>query len=131
LVKLLLDTHVWLWAVGGGRLRKRARKALENPENELWLSPVSLWETAQLYAQGGVRVDDTIERWIESALRELPCREAYLTNEIAMDARTFVLPAGDTTDRLLGATARVLGLTLLTADPNLLACEDIPTARAA
>jgi PIN domain nuclease of toxin-antitoxin system len=130
-VKLLLDTHVWLWAVAGGKLRKRARKALENPDNELWLSPVSLWEITQLYAQGKVRVDDTIERWMEAAMQELPCREAYITNEIALDARAFALPAGDTADRLLGATARVLGLTLLTADPNLLACEDIPTARAA
>ncbi len=130
-MKLLLDTHVWLWAVAGGKLKKRARRALENPENELWLSPVSLWEVTQLYAQGRVRVDDTIERWIEAALREMPCREAYVTNEIAVDARAFTLPAGDTTDRILGATARILGLTLLTADPNLLACEDIPTARAA
>lgn len=130
-MKLLLDTHVWLWAVGGGKLRKRARKALENPENELWLSPVSLWEVNQLYIQGKVRLDDTIEHWITVALQELPCREAYVTNEIALDARAFPLPDGDLSDRLLGATARVLGLTLLTADPVLLACEDIPTARAA
>ena len=130
-MKLLLDTHVWLWAVSGGKLRKRARRALEDPQNELWLSPVSLWETTQLYAQGKIRVEESIERWLELALRELPCREAYVTNEIALDARAFALPAGDVTDRLLGATARVLGLTLLTADPNLLACEDFPTARAA
>ena len=130
-MKFLLDTHVWIWAVGGGKLRKRARKALENPENELWLSPVSLWETTQLYAQGRIRVDDTIEHWIDAALRELPCREAYVTNEIAIDARSFSLPSGDSNDRLLGATARVLGLRLLTADPNLLTCDDIPTARAA
>ncbi|MEZ5365690.1 MAG: type II toxin-antitoxin system VapC family toxin [Bryobacterales bacterium] len=130
-MKLLLDTHVWLWALSGGKLRKRARRALEDPANELWLSPVSLWEATQLYAQGRMRVDDTIERWIEGALREIPCHEAFVTNEIAMDARSFALPAGDTADRLLGATARVLGLTLMTADPNLLACEDIPTARAA
>lgn len=130
-MKFLLDTHVWLWAVGGGDLRKRARKALEDTKNELWLSPVSLWEISQLYTQGKVQLDDTFEHWIETALRELPCREAYVTNEIALDARSFALPGGDLSDRLLGATARVLGLTLLTADPNLLACEEIPTARAA
>lgn len=129
-MKLLLDTHVWLWAVGGGKLRKRARKALEDPENELWLSPVSLWELGQLYSQGKVHLDDTIENWIETALREFPCREAYVTNDIALDARAFALPAGDLSDRLLAATARVLSLTLLTADPNLLASEDVPTARA-
>lgn len=129
-MKLLLDTHVWLWAVGGGRLRKRARKALEDPENELWLSPVSLWELNKLYNQRKVHLDDTLENWIEAAQRELPCREAYVTNEIALDARAFALPAGDLSDHLLGATARVLGLTLLTADPNLLACDEIPTARA-
>jgi PIN domain nuclease of toxin-antitoxin system len=131
LVKLLLDTHVWLWAVGGGKLKKRSRKALEDPANELWLSPVSLWELNQLYAQGKVHLDDTMEHWTEAALRELPCREAYVTNEIALEARAFAIPGADLSDRLLAATARVLGLTLLTADPNLLACEDIPTARAA
>ena len=130
-MKLLLDTHVWLWAVGGGKLKKRARKALEDPSNELWLSPVSIWELTQLYAQGKVYLDDTMEGWTEAALRELPCREAYVTNEIALEARAVALPEGDMSDRLLGATARVLGLTLLTADPNLLACEDIPTTRAA
>ena len=130
-MKILLDTHVWLWAVGGGKLRKRARRALEDPKNELWLSPVSIWEINQLYNQRKIQVDDTIERWIEAAMRELPCREAYVTNEIALEARAVAVPEGDISDRLLGATARVLGLTLLTADPNLLACEDIPTARAA
>ncbi len=130
-MKLLLDTHVWLWAIGGGKLKKRARRALEDPSNELWLSPVSLWELNLLYSQRRVLLDDTLERWTETALRELPCREAYVTNEIALEARAVSLPAGDMADRLLGATARVLGLTLLTADPNLLACEDVPTQRAA
>ncbi len=48
-MKLLLDTHIWLWsALDPARLSRRVAAALENPTNELWLSPISLWEVLTL-----------------------------------------------------------------------------------
>jgi PIN domain nuclease of toxin-antitoxin system len=44
-VKLLLDTHIWLWSVGeNDRIKGRLFRALKDPRNELWVSPVSTWE---------------------------------------------------------------------------------------
>jgi PIN domain nuclease of toxin-antitoxin system len=41
-MKLLLDTHIWIWNVGAPeKLRKRVAEAIQNEENELWLSPIS------------------------------------------------------------------------------------------
>ena len=51
--KLLLDTHIWLWStLEPQRLTRRVDKALRNPVNELWLSPVSVGELVVLLPQG-------------------------------------------------------------------------------
>ena len=48
-LRLLLDTHIWLWsALEPGRLSERVSRALDDPKNELWLSPISVWETLVL-----------------------------------------------------------------------------------
>ena len=48
-MKLLLDTHIWVWsALERARLSTRLLAVLENPRNELWLSPISLWEVLTL-----------------------------------------------------------------------------------
>jgi len=48
-VKLLLDTHIWLWALlEPEKLARRVRDALGLGENELWLSPISVWEADPL-----------------------------------------------------------------------------------
>ncbi len=52
-MRLLLDTHIWIWSVAEkSRLRPRVLKALENPANELWLSPISVWEFLMLVEKG-------------------------------------------------------------------------------
>ena len=49
-MRLLLDTHIWLWSlIEPERLGKRTRNELRDPENELWLSPVSTWEALTLH----------------------------------------------------------------------------------
>ncbi len=48
-MKLLLDTHIWLWSVSSPhRLTPKVRRALEKPGHELWLSPISTWEVVLL-----------------------------------------------------------------------------------
>ena len=44
-MRLLLDTHIWLWSMAEpSRIIRRVSRELEDPENEIWLSPVSAWE---------------------------------------------------------------------------------------
>ena len=121
-MKLLLDTHIWLWALlDPERLSPAVRAALASGENELWLSPISVWE-ALLLAEGcRIRVDTAPTEWVERMVRALPRREAALTHDIAVASRQLTLSHEDPADRFLAATAQVLGLTLVTADARLLA----------
>jgi PIN domain nuclease of toxin-antitoxin system len=69
-MKLLLDTHIWLWSQGASaKLAPRVTRELENPANELWLSPISLWELVLLHAKGSVALDAEIEKCVPKALR--------------------------------------------------------------
>jgi len=56
-LKLLLDTHIWLWSLQDPkRLGKRVQQELRNSANELWLSPISTWEALTLNAKGKIRL---------------------------------------------------------------------------
>ena len=117
-MKLLLDTHVWLWALHDlSRLSHRVRDVLRNPANELWLSPVSTWEALLLNAKGRIRLPANLSEWLTAATA--PLREAPLTHEIVLIAQQLPLPQRDPADRFLAATAQIMDLTLVTADDNL------------
>jgi PIN domain nuclease of toxin-antitoxin system len=125
-VKLLLDTHIWLWSLQEPkRLGKRVLQELKNPENELWLSPISTWEALLLNAKGRIRLPLDLGRWVTETTAQL--QEAPLTHEIVLASRRLPLPHNDPADRFLAATAQLLHLTLVTADTNLLGLGDIST----
>jgi PIN domain nuclease of toxin-antitoxin system len=125
-LKLLLDTHIWLWSIREpARLGDRTRHELRNPENELWLSPVSTWEALILHEKGRIHLDGNLESWVIDSTA--PFREAPFTHEIAAASQFLRLAQRDPADRFLAATAQVLGLTLVTADANLLGLGDIAT----
>jgi len=90
----------------------------------MWLSPVSVWEALTLMRKGRVRVDDPLS-WVEQAAEQL--REAPLTQEIVRTSFALNLTHGDPADRFLVATAKVLKLTLITADTQLLGLGEIST----
>lgn len=120
-MKLLLDTHVWLWSLlEPERMGAGVRKALQGPENEVWLSPISIWEALMLIERGRLTLDTDPLEWIEAMVRALPRREAPLTHEVAVESRRIKLPHQDPADRFLAATAAVYQLTLVTADERLL-----------
>jgi PIN domain nuclease of toxin-antitoxin system len=119
-VKLLLDTHIWLWGLlEPSRLGRRTATALDDPANELWLSPISVWEALMLAERGRVALVPDAERWVRASLERLPFREAPLNAEVAMVSRALRIPSNDPADRFLAATARVYDLTLVTADARL------------
>jgi len=118
-LKLLLDTHLLLWAAGQPeRLPPSARETLEDPSNELMFSPASLWEIAIKHSLGRAdfQVDPRLLRrgLIDNGYLELPITSEHA---VAVD----LLPAihKDPFGRLLLAQAMVEGLALLTADPVL------------
>lgn len=122
-MKLLLDTHIWIWAKSEpARLGKRAAQELSSVKNELWLSPVSVWEALALMRKGRIRMENPF-RWVEQAAEQM--REAPLTSEIVRIGFALQLPHADPADRFLAATAKVLTLTLVTADRRLLGLGDI------
>jgi len=120
-VKLLLDTHIWLWALLEPELLAApVRDALQSPENELWLSPVSVWEATMLAERGRVVVTSDVQAWVRGLLAALPRREAPLTFEVALMSRRLELAHQDPADRFIAASACVHELTLVTADERLL-----------
>ena len=101
-MKLLLDTHVWLWALHRpSRLNPRVRKELNSPANELWLSPVSTWEALLLNARGRIQLPGNLAQWLAQATA--PLREAPFTYEIVLAAQQLPLPHWDPADRFLAA----------------------------
>jgi PIN domain nuclease of toxin-antitoxin system len=126
-MKLLLDTHIWVWsALDRARLSARLIAALENPSNELWLSPISLWEVLTLSQKHRLTLDPNPQAWIENTLDAVPMREAQITYQVAQETGRVQLPHRDPADRFLVATARVFDLTLVTADENLLKARQVP-----
>jgi PIN domain nuclease of toxin-antitoxin system len=120
-MKLLLDTHIWLWSLLAPKnLTRRVAGALQNPRNELWLSSISTWEVLVLSERGRIVLTESPRTWIDRALQAGPLREAPLTHEIALETFGLKFPHRDPADRFLVATARVLGLTLVTADKRLI-----------
>ncbi len=125
-MRLLLDTHIWVWSqLEPERLSEQVASAIEAPGNDLWLSPISLWELVLLVEKDRLGLDHPVEAWIERAMEEMPTREAPLTHEIALASRTVDLPHRDPADRFLAATAKVMDLTLVTADAQLAEASDI------
>jgi len=115
-LKLLLDTHIWIWSVASpARLSRKAATALSSGRNELWLSPVSVWELLALVEKGSLKLDRPVAAWIDAALQAPgSLRDAPLTREIAIESRRVPLGHQDPADRFLAATAVVHGLTLVT-----------------
>src|ERR1700735_2802908 len=122
---LLLDTHCWLWAQLGliQRLSKAALQAIRSAESDgnLRISVISIWELAMLEKRGRIALPMNIRAWLDQALAKPGITVTQLTPEIMIES--VYLPGelhGDPADRMLVATARVLGATLLTKDGRLL-----------
>jgi PIN domain nuclease of toxin-antitoxin system len=121
-----LDTHIWLWSLNDpSRIGKHVLHELRDQANEVWLSPISTWEALTLNAKGRIHLPLDLRDWVACATAAL--REAPLTHEIALAARQLPLSHTDPADRILAATAKVLRLTLVTADVRLLGLGEIST----
>jgi len=116
-MRLLLDTHLLLWAVGPDeRLSATARQLIGDPDNEVCFSTVSIWEVAIKHGRGrdDLQVDPRLLRreLVDNLYRELP-----VTGEHAVVIASLPPLHRDPFDRMLVAQSMVEGIMLLTSDP--------------
>ena len=116
-MKLLLDTHLLLWAAGNpDLLPAAARSLLDDPENELIFSSASLWEVAIKHRLG--RADFRVDvRLLRRGLLDNGYGELPITSEHAVALDSLPSIHNDPFDRILIAQSMVEGITLVTADP--------------
>lgn len=120
-MRLLLDTHIWIWSyLEPHRITSEIARQLINPENENFLSPVSVWEVLVLLERKRIRISEDFEEWFKKSKQDLDLLEAPFAWEVAHELRFVRLGHKDPADHFLVATARVYDLTLITADARLM-----------
>lgn len=127
---ILLDTHVLLWLISDSeRLSSPAKREIQRARKRgdiLAISSISLLEVASLSSKGRIKLAMPLEAFLESLEQSFTVMP--ITSKAC--ARTVELPEGypgDPADRIIGATALVEGLTLITADRRILECNAVPT----
>lgn len=119
----LLDTHVLIWWLQDPALLSPAQKRVTDEagkESPLRVSDISLWEIATLHSLGRIRLAIPVREWLEKAVAPPLVRRHGISPAIA--AEVARLPDSfhrDPADRILVATARILGATLLTHDRRI------------
>jgi len=122
---VVLDTHAWIWTVEGDarRIGRRSRQLIAGAEarEAVRISVATVFEIVALHAAGRLRLAKPPEQWVDASLDLRGVRLAELTRTVAMDAGFIPRTAlADPLDRLIVATARQLGATLLSADAAIL-----------
>jgi PIN domain nuclease of toxin-antitoxin system len=126
---IVLDTHVWLWWLAApARLSRAASKAIEQAPR-LGVSTLSAWEVAMLTMRGRISLDRDVRLWIGQAFAEERVQALAPSADVAvtaglLDAQSF---PGDPVDRLIYATARSTGATLVTRDAAIRAFDSAST----
>ncbi|HEX9944803.1 MAG TPA: type II toxin-antitoxin system VapC family toxin [Thermoanaerobaculia bacterium] len=124
---IVLDTHVWVWWVSSPeRLSPTARQQIDSEasERQIQISSISCWEVSLLVKKGRLELTLDVEEWIDRSealpfFRFVPVdnRIAVLSNRLPGEFHE------DPADRIIAATALLLGATLITKDQNL---QDYP-----
>lgn len=121
-MRILLDTHVFLWLVEGSpRLTSQARQLIGNAE-KIFVSSASIWEIAIKIRLGKLKADpdELIEEMLRNGFEELPVYARH-----AKEVARLPLHHSDPFDRLLVAQARTELTRLLTSDAHLVSYSDL------
>lgn len=119
-MRYLLDTHIWLWCLlEPERLDETIVSILEDQNNDLFISPITIWEALILAEKGRIDLGPSPIQWIDEVLRRTPVQELPLSCAIAVKSRTLDLPHQDPADRFIAATAWEHDLILITEDGKL------------
>ncbi len=119
----LLDTHILIWWLNGSNRLSPAQQqvvASASAEAPLLVSDISLWEVATLHSLGRIQLTIPLRAWLDKAVAPPLVRRHGISPAIA--AELSALPGSfqrDPADRILVATARIFGATLLTQDRRI------------
>jgi PIN domain nuclease of toxin-antitoxin system len=116
-MKILLDTHIFLWFISGDtQLSTDVRDAIRDPNNEVYLSAVSIWEAIIKYQLGKLPLPEPPEKYLPKQ------RDLHQIVSLALDEISVIqlakLPSlhRDPFDRILICQALQNGLTIATVD---------------
>ena len=129
-MKVLLDTHILLYWFGkDSRLSKRQARTIQqaSPEHPLFVANISLWEIANLQSLGRIVLNLPLREWLEAATAPPLVQRIGLSPAIA--AGVAGLPSSfhrDPADRIIVATAQMLGAKLLTHDSRIIDAKLVP-----
>ena len=127
----LFDTHILIWWLNDvSRLSPKQREVVESAsaDSPLLVSDISLWEISTLYDLGRIQLAVPLREWLDKAVAPPLVRRQGISPAIA--AELAVLPDSfhrDPADRILVATARVFGATLLTHDRRIIDANLVET----
>jgi PIN domain nuclease of toxin-antitoxin system len=119
----ILDTHIWIWLFAGEKKKIPSKliQLLKQDSIDIKISVISIWEVGMLEAKGKISLPYSCLEWVQRALRMPGISLVNLTPEIAIESSR--LPGnlhGDPSDRIIVATTKRLGATLITKDKNIL-----------
>jgi PIN domain nuclease of toxin-antitoxin system len=129
-MKILLDTHSFLWAVSKpGLLSPKAKTLIFNPDvTEILLSSISIWELSMLHSKRRIDLPTDARKWFAQALSFHKIRVVEISPEIALDASNLPgQPHSDPADQIIVATARAERATLITKDKKILNYPHVET----
>ena len=127
-MRLLIDTHVWIWSQESPeKLGEKTRGMLLDAANEILVSAVSTLEIARMVAVGRVVLAKELRQWIREGLRSLEAGSLAVDHDVATESYRMPEPFHrDPADRMLVASARLHGCTMISADRLIL---DYPHVR--
>lgn len=126
---VLLDTHVWWWALNEPKkLSKKAHKLIkETPPDNRAIASISMWEFSMMVSTGKVEIKIPTDQWLDQAVNTTGIEVYDLNPKVA--AESCNLPGEfhkDPADRIITATARINDITLITKDRKII---DYPYVR--
>ncbi|MDQ0921622.1 PIN domain nuclease of toxin-antitoxin system [Pseudarthrobacter sp. W1I19] len=128
MMRLLLDTHVFLWAVAEPKLlSSKARSSITKLENQIFVSPVTAYELSHKHRQGKLPFGAAIVTSFGRQVAHLYASELAVSSPHTLAAGQLDWDHKDPFDRMLAAQAMVEGLTLVTADEDLQAFGPVAT----
>lgn len=127
---ILMDTHVWFWSLSEPEyLSEIALDTIKQTKpDQRAIASISVWEFAMMVAHKRIELKITAEQWLDHAIHKTGLHVFELTPKVAVEA--CELPGDfhrDPADRIIVATARINGATLITKDQKIL---DYPHVKA-
>ena len=119
-MRILLDTHAFLWAVlEPGKLTQKTRELLEDTQTDISISAASAWEIATKFRLGKMPGAANVVTNYPAAIRGLLASELAVTSAHALKAGAYPHEHRDPFDRMLAAQSEIEGLPIVSCDPAL------------